>query len=144
MPEDGTLVQKILARVDSGFREAFVGHQYTTIQVMRSAHAEFLHDEAVSEYLSRFAIPTVDRVFGPEGAILMPGIRFGVIERNGSWRAWCHAEKSESLENGLFVLLDVRFPVLDANDEFNVLLERYSRVFESCTLALGLEWKDGI
>ena len=144
LPQEGTLVQDILSKVDRGFRNAFSGHRYATIQVMRSVHAEFLQDGAVSEYLSRFVNPSVDKVFGLAGAVTVPGIRFGVIDSSGRWRVWCQAERSESLDSGLFVILDVMFLKLDANDDFDVLLEQYSKVVDSCTTALELEWKIGI
>ena len=73
----------------------------------------------------------------------MPGVRFGVIDSSGGWRAWCHGEKSEMLDNGVFVVLDLLFLKPDMNDDFNALVEKHWRIVESCSAALGLEWKHG-
>ena len=59
LPEDSDLVQRIVEHVFAVFPQAFPDHHYVTVQAHLADHLDFLDGTAVTDYLARYAIPSV-------------------------------------------------------------------------------------
>ncbi len=140
LPEDSGLVQGIIEHIFVAFQQTFPDHQYMTVQANLSHHAEILDGSAVNDYLAGYAIPSVGGAFGRK-VLHLPAARFGVVDAAAAWDARCIVEKSDFLQNGLFVGLDMTFrKVNENNNSFQYLFNLYNTIAGCCSTALELEW----
>ena len=141
--EEYQLIGKIVQAVETGFPRSFPECQYTAIHSMSHYHAEVLGENTASGYLSRYAIPSVDKVLGAMGAVTTAAARFSAVGNDASWSARASVERSEVLENGLFVNMEARLLRVEASDPFEAKWNRLARIDEACESALDLEWEHG-
>ena len=143
-PGDSGLVQRIVGHVFEVFRQAFPDHRYVTVQASFADHVYILDGNAVTDYLARYAIPSVDSAFGEGNTMHLPGVRFGVVDAAAAWDARCVVEKSDFLPNGLYVGLDLTFRQVDERDSsFQHLFNLYKTIAGCCSTALELDWEIG-
>ncbi|MCY4463499.1 MAG: hypothetical protein OXC26_24365 [Albidovulum sp.] len=144
LSEDSDLAQLIVEHVFVAFREAFPDHRYVTVHANLADHLEILDENAVTDYLTRYAIPSVDSVFGEGNAVHLPGVRFGVVDAAAAWDARCIIERSDFLPNGLYVCLDLIFGKVGEKDSsYQYLFNLYKTIASRCSIALELDWKNG-
>ena len=141
--EEHQLVGKIAQAAETSFPRSFPECQYTAIHAMSYDHAEVLGENTASGYLSRYAIPSVDKVLGSMGAVTAAAARFVAVGSDASWSARASVERSEVLENGLFVNVEARLLRVEASEPFEAKLNRIVRISEACISALDLEWDHG-
>lgn len=141
--EEHHLFAEIAQPVVSGFPGSFPECQYTEIHALSYEHAEVLGENTASGYLSRYAIPSVDKVLGAMGAVTAAAARFAAAGNDASWSARASVERSEVLENGLFVNVEVRLLRVETNEPFEAKLDRIVRIGGACGSALDLEWEHG-
>ena len=145
LSEDSDLVQQIVEPAFVAFREAFPYPGYETVHANLADHLEILDENAVTDYLTRYAIPSVDSAFGEGNAVLLPGVRFGVVDAAAAWDARCIIERSDFLPNGLYFCLDLTFGKVDEKDSsYQYLFNLYKTIASRCSIALELDWKNGV
>lgn len=143
IPGDVPIALSIIEKLYTRFLETFQGHQYKTIRVVSTEHAEIVEDGTiVSNYLSRYAIPAMDEVFGEENAVHRPGVRFSAVSNDTTWKSVCTVDESELLSNGLFLSGDITFLKVADGEDFQTLLEQHRRIADACSSTLGLRWED--
>lgn len=136
--EDTPLIQSIVGALDTGFTERFQEQQYNTMQVVSAEHATIDCAGGAADYLVRYAVPSASRL---NNTVLTPGAHFGLGDKDAAWRALCTVEKSEILEDGLFLKFDVTFLKVPEGG-FDDRLQRYRQVIDTCLSALELESDD--
>ena len=134
------LAMQIIGPVESSFPNTFPECQYATIQSIFYEHVEVVDGGVAADYLSRYAIPSADKVFGEIGAVHAPNGRFAVVGSDATWRALCSVERSESLENALFLNFDLTLFKVNTSDSFDNKLNRVNAIATACAAALDLEW----
>lgn len=126
------------------FRRAFPDHRFVTVRAHFADHADILDEIAVTDYLNRYAIPSVGIAFGEGNTVHLPGVRFGVADSAAAWDARCFFEKSDFLTNGLYIGLELTCWKVDEKDSsFQHLLILYKNIASRCSTALELDWEIG-
>ena len=139
MPEDTELILRILDSLNSGLLAEFPQHTLTSINVVMAGHYTVLDPGGAPSYLRRFAVPAASEL---KDVIHMPGTRFSLRDRQGTWWSRCTVELSEALHDGVFVMHDTS--VLKMTDKsLESHLTVYNDALSACMRALAMEMEDG-
>ncbi|MDE0302622.1 MAG: hypothetical protein OXJ38_05360 [Gammaproteobacteria bacterium] len=141
LPGESDLAYEIIRSVESGFLKEFRECRYSTIRHMSYKHVELYQDGPISMYLQRYAIPSVSELCNNTDIVHMPTGRFTLTDSNATWRALCSIERSEVLENGLFLYSEVALMGVNMNETFDAHLERILNIVSICESAFELEWE---
>ncbi len=138
LPGDSELVINIIRAVYSGFRERFSERKCSVTQVRLFDHVKLI-DGKSQEYLYRYLKPfqntkpnELDLEFEPTGRIFVKSIV-------DNWNAICMVEKSELLENSLFLQIILTLNI-NEDDNFDTILDSFYRHFNSCVSILDLQY----
>lgn len=144
LPDDHELVLQVMGAIDAGFSEKFPECRWASVQATIFQHAEVVAGGSAVDYLARYTIPSVAKVFGDvdAGAVHDPAGRFFAAGNDGAWRAQCSVERSEAETSALFLNFDVTLLKVDANDGFDARLARIQNIVNACTSALDMEWEN--
>ena len=142
-PDDVSIVLDIMEQLYTGFHKTFPDRQCETIQAAVGEHVEIIDGTAVSDYLSRYAIPATHKTSGERNIVFTPGSLFVAVDNDATWRLGCKVEKSELLENGLYLHINITFlKVAEAyGNDFQILLDRYRGIVDACSSTLDLDWE---
>ena len=145
VPSDFELLVKMMKAVDDGFSREFADYELRSIRCSFDGHADIADGNPVADYLDRYRdrdtyAASIFQNYG--SAIYSQGTRFSVRDEEGKWVLFCLAEKSESVQNGLFLNLDATILELGTNDDFDTRLKRVLDLVIVCFNALKLEWNN--
>ncbi len=139
-PEDSGMVQNIVGKIVSAFRQTFPDHNYASVQASMHSHGTIPDDMAVTDYLAQYAILRSGNAFGDAGMGVLPGARFDVLAPDHTWRATCTLEQSQRFNNGLYAGIYMDFFSVDEGHDFGYWLDRLVSVWEGSMGVLDLEW----
>ena len=132
-------VLEIIEDVETAFGAHFPECNYGVFEIAFMEHLNVLNDGSASKYLDRYEIPSMVQVFGDVDVIRSPSARFLVADAKRTWTGSCFVEKSQTLENGLFLSIQTRLLEVESSNPFR---EKYDRIVElrsACLRALELE-----
>ena len=134
-----TLIQD----VETSFVTHFPECGYQRFEVLTLEHLSLCDEQSVSDYLNRFALSGMEEAFHGCDIVNNPSARFTVADTESKWTAHCFVEKSQALDNGLF--LQVRASLLEVNsgDTFQEKRDRINQISNACARALQLEQDNG-
>lgn len=136
LPSDTNLVIEIVRAVYSGFCEKFSERNCSVIRISLHEHAEVI-DGNIQEYLSRYSKPFENSKLNEHEFETQPTGRIYVNSNDGNWSALCMVEKSEILENSLFLQLELTLK-LNEDDTFDTILNNFNHCLNSCVSILNL------
>ena len=136
-------VISLIQDVETSFVTHFPECDYKMLEVISLEHLSFCHEQSASDYLNRFALSTMEEAFHGCDIVHNPSARFSVADAESKWTAHCFVEKSQTLDNGLF--LQVRATLLEVNsdDPFHEKRDRINQIANACLRALQLEQENG-
>jgi hypothetical protein len=143
LPADIPLVRELLKIVHDGFAGAFTQVSYSRVDIQSGSHLEVLAPDTVKEFLERYKIANVEKVFGEAGAITEPAVRFAA---KGSRPPWTYALMIEqSLVNAaaIFVYADLKLTDASMLPTFEDKLGLAAHVGGLALKAFGAEEADG-
>ena len=139
LPTEYEIVLRIIGQMDTSFSVKFPDRQYTSIQATVFEHAQIIAGGSPAEYLYKYAIPSVNKLCEDIGAVQVPSGQFSIMGNDGTWRASCLVEKSEHVQNGLFLHFDIALLSLGQNEPFDSKFGRINNISNACMTSLGLE-----
>ena len=142
---DFEILVRMMKALEGGFSREFAGYEFRTIRCSFNGHADIADGSLVADYLDRYRdrdtyAASIFQKYG--SAIYSQGTRFSVRDEEGKWVLFCLAEKSESVQNGLFLNLDATIMELGTNNDFDTRLKRVLDLVIVCFNALKLEWNN--
>lgn len=142
LPADNVVVFQILGSVDKRLAAEFSNNEYSKGRYNSYDHYEIVDGNDVDDYLERYKIPLVDKIFSEIGVVNSPGARFSISANDGSFSVACALEKSFVVSNGLFVQIDLTDFRLQRGQLLARAQEWAGHFTPACMSALGLEWPD--
>ena len=133
----------LIQDVETSFVTHFPECGYQRFEVLTLEHLSFCDEQSASDFLSRFAISSMEEAFHGCDVVNNPSARFNVVDKESKWAVHCFVEKSHVLTNGLF--LQVRATLLEVNsgDHFQEKRDRIDQIANACVRALQLEQDNG-
>ena len=102
-------------------------------------HLNVLGPQRAEDYLSRYAIPSVESAFAQCKGAHQHGTIFTTTDAARKWQAHCSVERSEALDNALFLARDVVLLRVDEAATPHTELALMWEVADTCSRALDLE-----
>ena len=126
------IAESVQQRLQSDFAEC----GRSSMRLTLNEHLTVLGPGNADDYLSRYAIPSVESAFGPKPGLHQHGAVFSTTDAQRQWQARCLVERSEVLDDALFLTRDVMLLRADATASGLALIWE---VIDTCAHALDLE-----
>ena len=137
--DDYGLAARIAESVDQRLHADFPECGRAGMRLTLNEHLDVLGPGRAEDYLSRYAIPTVGSAFARSAGLHQHGALFSTTDVDKHWRAHCSVERSEVLDNALFLTRDVMLLNVDESVAPRSRLALMWEVIDTCARALDLE-----
>ena len=139
MLSDYGLAARIAESVEQRLHSEFPECGRALMRLTLNEHLNVLGPGNADGYLSRYAIPSVESAFGEMPGVHQHGAVFSTSDAQRQWRARCLVERSEVLDDGLFLTREVTLLKVDEASAAAGGLALIWEVIDTCAGALDLE-----
>ena len=136
---DYGLAARIAESVDQLFHSDFPECGRSGMRLTLNEHLDILGPGRADDYLSRYAIPSVESTFAQYAGLRQHGAVFSTTDGEKHWKAHCSVERSEVLDDALFLTRDVMLLRVDEAAAPHTGLALIWEVINTCARALDLE-----
>lgn len=136
---DYGLAARIAESVEHRLHAEFPECGRAMMRLTLNEHLNVLGPGSADDYLSRYAIPSVESAFGEMPGVHQYGAVFSTTDAQRQWRARCLVERSEALDEGLFLTREVTLLKVDEASAAAGGLALIWEVIDTCARALDLE-----
>ena len=136
---DYGLAARIAESVEQRLRSDFPECGRSWMRLTLNEHLNVLGPGRAEDYLSRYAIPSVESAFAQCAGLHQHGAVFSTTDAERQWQAHCSVERSEELDDALFLTRDVVLLRVDEAAPPRTGLELIWEVINTCARALDLE-----
>ena len=139
VPSDYGLAARIAESVEQRLHSEFPECGRSSMRLTLNEHLNVLAPGNADDYLSRYAIPSVESVFAQRPDLQQYGAVFSATDAERQWQARCLVERSEALDDALFLTRDVTLLRVDEAAATASGLALIWEVIDTCAGALDLE-----
>ena len=138
---DYGLVAQIAQAVDQRLQADFPECGRSGMRLTLNEHLQVLEPGGAEDYLSRYAIPSLESAFAHRAGPHRHGALFSTTDTENRWQAHCSVERSEAsdMDNALFLTRDVTLLRADETVAPHTGLALIWEVIDACARALDLE-----
>ena len=136
---DYGLAAKIAESVEQRPHSDFAECGRASMRLTLNEHLNVLAPGNADDYLSRYTIPSVESTFAQTPSLQQYGAVFSATEAERQWQARCLVERSEALNDALFLTREVTLLRVDEDDATASGLALIWEVIDTCARALDLE-----
>ena len=136
---DYGLAAQIAESVEQRLHSDFPECGRSSMRLTLNEHLDILGPGRAEDYLSRYAIPSVESAFAQSPGLHQHGAVFSTTGAQRQWQARCLVERSEASDDALFLTRDVVLLRVDEPAPPNTGLALIWEVIDTCARALDLE-----